>query len=347
MSKFASTLVKWQRTRGRKGLPWQGTTDPYRVWLSEIMLQQTQVAAVIPYYERFLARFPDVSTLASSSEDDVLKLWSGLGYYARGRNLHSAAHRIISELGGKFPDSAEKIAELPGIGRSTAAAIAAFAFGERAAILDGNVKRVLARQYGIAGFPGEKSVEAKLWKLAESLLPKKDIGVYTQALMDLGATVCTKAKPACDACPVRQACVARKQSRVADIPTARPRKNLPTKHATWLLLLHKGSILLERRPSSGLWGGLWTFPEPASKNVATYCRTALGCEIADVKKLKLLGHGFSHFNLQIQPLACKVRRVAPRAEESGRMWIDLDDANGAAVPTPVRKVLSSLKGHGF
>jgi A/G-specific adenine glycosylase len=344
MSKFASALIAWHPLHGRQALPWQGTTDPYRIWLSEIMLQQTQVAAVIPYYERFLKRFPDVAALAGASEEEVLELWSGLGYYARGRNLLLAAQEIRKLKA--FPDTAEKIAQLPGIGRSTAAAIAAFAFGERSAILDGNVKRVLARSFGIEGWPGEAAVETRLWELAEKLLPKTGIEIYTQAMMDLGAIVCTKSNPDCSACPVRKDCVARRTSRVADIPAARPQKALPTKRATWLLLLHRGSILMERRPSSGLWGGLWTFPESASKNIEAHCKSALGCEIIDVKKLKPLDHGFSHFNLKIQPLTCNVRRVAPRAEESGRMWIDLEDAKGAAVPAPVRKVLSGLKGNG-
>jgi A/G-specific adenine glycosylase len=340
MSKFASALIAWHPLHGRQALPWQGTRDPYRIWLSEIMLQQTRVSAVIPYYERFLRRFPDVAALAGASEEVVLELWSGLGYYARGRNLLLAAKQI--EKLKAFPDTAEKIAQLPGIGRSTAAAVAAFAFGERSAILDGNVKRVLARSFGIEGWPGERAVETRLWRLAEKLLPKNDIEIYTQALMDLGATVCTRTKPDCSACPVRQSCVARKKSRVADIPAPRPRKALPTKHATWLLLLHKGTVLLERRPSVGLWGGLWTFPESASKNIEAYCRSALGCEIASIKKLKILEHGFSHFNLRIQPLACEVRRVAPRAEESGRMWIDMEEAQGAAVPAPVRKLLKKI-----
>lgn len=335
---FSKKLVAWQRRHGRKELPWQGSRDPYRIWLSEVMLQQTQVAAVKPYYERFLRRFPDVSSLASASEEEVLELWSGLGYYARARNLHAASQKIVSELGGRFPDSAAKIEGLPGIGRSTAGAIAAFAFGERAAILDGNVKRVLARQYGISGFPGKKSFEAKLWKLAESLLPKTNIQIYTQALMDLGATVCTKTKPDCSACPVRRTCIARKRSRVEDIPAPRPKKALPTRRSTWLLLLHKGSILLERRPSAGLWGGLWTFPEAGPKNIGN----AFGCEIKGVKKLKILEHGFSHFKLRIRPLLCEVSRISPRAEESGRMWIDIEDAKGAAVPAPVRKLLGKI-----
>jgi A/G-specific adenine glycosylase len=345
MSQFAAALIAWHPLHGRQALPWQGTTDPYRIWLSEIMLQQTQVAAVIPYYERFLKRFPDVTALAAASEEEVLELWSGLGYYARGRNLLLAAQEIQKLK--QFPDTADKIAQLPGIGRSTAAAIAAFAFGERSAILDGNVKRVLARSFGIEGWPGEPAVEARLWELAEKLLPKSGIEIYTQALMDMGATVCTKSNPRCDTCPVKRSCVARIKSRVEDIPASRPIKVLPTRRATWLLLLHKGTVLLERRPSAGLWGGLWTFPEPASKNVAAYCRSALGSEIADIRKLKILEHGFSHFNLRIQPLACEVRRVASRAEEAGRMWIDIEDAKGAAVPTPVRKLLSGLKARGL
>ena len=337
MSDFASRLIAWQRRHGRKGLPWQGSRDPYRIWLSEVMLQQTQVAAVIPYYERFLRRFPDVSSLASASEEDVLELWSGLGYYARGRNLLHAAREITRQK--TFPDTAEKIAELPGVGRSTAAAIAAFAFGERGAILDGNVKRVLARCHGIEGWPGERAVETRLWRLAEKLLPRTNIEIYTQALMDLGATVCTKAKPGCNACPLKEICVARRKSRVEDIPAARPKKVLPTRNATWLLLMHGGEVLLERRPSAGLWGGLWTFPEAGSKNI----ESAFGCEIKRMKKLKLLEHGFSHFTLRIRPILCEVSRISPRAEESARMWIEIEDAKGAAVPAPVRKLLALLE----
>jgi A/G-specific adenine glycosylase len=331
VSTFASALVKWQRAHGRKHLPWQGTRDPYRIWLSEIMLQQTQVAAVIPYYERFLEKFPDVGALAAASEDQVLQLWSGLGYYARGRNLHLASKKIMSDLRGRFPKTAEKIAELPGIGRSTAAAIAAFAFGERAAILDGNVKRVLARHHGIAGFPGDKPVEAKLWKIAESLLPKKDIQAYTQALMDLGATVCTKRKPRCDICPLNGTCIAKKKGLIAKLPAPRPKKEIPSRDATWLILHRAGEVLLERRASSGLWGGLWTFPEHEPQ----------GITIATRRELATLEHGFTHFKLRIRPILCEVLSVTPGAESAGRMWIDVDDAKGAAVPAPVRKLLKS------
>ena len=218
---FAGKLIRWQRRHGRTDLPWQGTRDPYRIWLSEVMLQQTQVKTVIPYYERFLRRFPTVRDLAGAAEDEVLRLWSGLGYYARGRNLHAAA-KLVAEHG--FPCSSLELVELPGIGRSTAAAIAAFAFGERAAILDGNVKRVLARCFGIEGWPGEAAVEGALWARARRLLPDRDVEIYTQALMDLGAGVCTPNAPRCDACPVRAKCEARRAGRTAEIPAPRPRR---------------------------------------------------------------------------------------------------------------------------
>ena len=337
MSKFASILIDWQRKHERRDLPWQGTTDPYRIWLSEVMLQQTQVSAVIPYYERFLRRFPAVEALASASEDEVLQLWSGLGYYARGRNLHAAAKAVVEA--GSFPRSAEEIEMLPGIGRSTAAAIAAFAFGERAAILDGNVKRVLARYFGIGGWP----IEERLWRHAERLLPQRNIETYTQALMDLGATVCTRNVPRCDACPIRKECKARKSNRTAEIPAPRPRKALPQKAVTWLLLLDRGQILMEKRPAPGIWGGLWSFPEAPAKDVDGYCRRALGCEVGSKKALETLEHGFTHFRLQIRPLLCEVTRK-PSLETPGRLWTDLADAAQAAVPTPVRKLLARVAG---
>jgi A/G-specific adenine glycosylase len=333
--------VEWQRQHGRKGLPWQASTDPYRVWLSEIMLQQTQVGAVIPYYERFLKRFPTVGALAAASEDEVLRLWAGLGYYARGRNLHLASKKIVFEHQGKFPDTAERIAELPGVGRSTAAAIAAFSFGERAAILDGNVKRVLARHAGIAGFPGDKKVEAKLWTLAESLLPHKGIGTYTQALMDLGATLCTKSKPRCDACPVSRTCTALKKGLVAKLPAPRPKKEVPSKSTTWLVLRHQGQVLLERRPSPGIWGGLWSFPETNGRDVAQDCRN-LGFDVGSIRELDAIEHGFTHFRLTIHPVLCDVKQPASRAEAPGRLWLEPADASEAATPAPVKKLLQTF-----
>ena len=337
MSKFASALVRWQKRHGRRDLPWQGTRDPYRIWLSEVMLQQTQVSAVIPYYERFLRRFPTVEVLAAASEDEVLQLWSGLGYYARGRNLHAAA-KTVSQL-GSFPRTAEQIEALPGIGKSTAAAIAAFAFGERAAILDGNVKRVLARYCGIAGWPGEKAVESALWERAARLLPKKEIETYTQALMDLGATVCTRGAPRCDACPVRTGCKARKTNQTAQIPAPRPRKALPQKAVTWLLLLDRGQILLEKRPAPGIWGGLWSFPEAPGKDLEGHCRRAFSCEVTSKRTLEPIEHGFTHFRLRIQPLLCQVTRK-PNVQSPGSLWIDVEDVSNAAVPSPVRTLVA-------
>lgn len=347
MPDFARKIVAWQRAHGRHDLPWQGSRDPYRIWLAEVMLQQTQVGPVIPYYERFLRRFPDVQALARASQEAVLRLWSGLGYYARARNLHAAARCVVRTHGGQFPRTAEDLRSLPGVGRSTAAAIAAFAYGERAAILDGNVKRVLARCFAVAGYPGERAVEARLWSLAESLLPRRSIAAYTQALMDLGATVCTRWRPACTRCPVAAQCAARREDRVAQLPAPRPRKRLPLRRATWLVLLHHGSVLLERRPASGVWGGLWCFPELPRENsgreaARAFCRSALGSEVDAVRRLPLVEHGFTHFKLRARPLGCSVRALAPRANAPGRVWIDLGDAARAAVPTPVRRLLVEL-----
>jgi len=315
---FAEKLIRWQRRHGRHDLPWQGTTNPYRIWLSEVMLQQTQVATVIPYYRRFIEKYPTVHALAAASEEEVLELWSGLGYYARGRNLHKAA-RVIADQG--FPRTAETIAELPGVGRSTAAAIAAFAYGERAAILDGNVKRVLARCFLLA----EKDA---LWKQADSLLPKKHIERYTQALMDLGATICTRANPRCDACPVADECRARKRGRIGEFPPPRERREVPQREATWLVLRRNGAVLVERRPSPGIWGGLWCFPELNGKRPRR------------AKALEPIEHGFTHFRLRIRPLL-----VDTKLDREGR-WLRLEDAERAALPAPVKTLLARLREEG-
>ena len=333
MPDFARKLVLWQRRHGRHGLPWQGTRDPYRLWVAEVMLQQTQVAAVIPYYERFLARFPDIGSLAAASEEEVLRLWSGLGYYTRGRNLLRAAQAVVRN--GGFPDTAEGILELPGIGPSSGAAIAAFAFGRRAAILDGNAKRVFARCFGIED-------EKRQWQLAEKLLPARGIRAYTQGLMDLGATVCTRANPKCERCPVARQCVARREGRIDELPAPRKRRRLPLRRSTWLVLLHRGEVLLERRPGTGIWGGLWAFPELSSGSPETYCRTVLGCETRISRRMPMLEHGFTHFRLQVRPIRCDVRRILPRAQAPGRLWLGLEEAAHAAVPAPVRKVLLGL-----
>ncbi len=331
---FAQKLIRWQRRHGRRNLPWQRTRDPYRVWLAEVMLQQTRVAAAIPYYQRFLARFPDVQALAAASEDEVLRLWSGLGYYARGRNLLRAARELASR--GTFPDTPERIEELPGIGPSTAAAIAVFAFGRRAAILDGNVKRVLARCFAIEG-------ERAQWTQARRLLPARGIETYTQAMMDLGATVCTRTNPACGRCPVASTCVARRDDRIDELPSPHKRGPLPLRRTTWLVLVHRGGVLLERRPGRGVWGGLWTFPELGSGTPAAFAKAALGCELRKPRPLACIEHGFTHFRLQIQPIFAPVARILPRAAAPGRIWLGFEDARGAAIPAPVRGLLSALR----
>ena len=342
---FSSRLLAWHKGHGRHDLPWQGTRDAYRIWVSEIMLQQTQVAAVIPYYLRFLVRFPDIATLAGAPQDEVLRLWSGLGYYSRARNLQRAAQLVQERHCGAFPRALDDIEALPGVGRSTAAAIAAFAYGTRAAILDGNVKRVLARHFAVAGFPGEKRVENHLWQLAEEQLPPRAIGRYTQAIMDLGATLCTRAKPACADCPLATSCQALALARVGDFPAPRPAKTVPTRATHMLLLLRNGELLLEKRPPSGIWGGMWSLPELADRaRVRDHCRSNYGCSIAAPQALAPLAHGFTHFKLQIQPLLCQVEKLTPAAREPGQIWLSLEEAHGAAIPVPVRKLIERLLG---
>ena len=340
---FAARLLAWHRRHGRHDLPWQGTRDAYRIWVAEIMLQQTQVAAVIPYYRRFLERFPDIAALAGAPQDEVLRLWSGLGYYSRARNLQRAAQLVAERHGSVFPRTLTEILDLPGIGRSTAAAIAAFAYGTRAAILDGNVKRVLARHFAVAGFPGEKRVEERLWQLAEEQLPARAIGRYTQAMMDLGATLCTRAKPACADCPLAHSCQALALGRVRDFPAPRPAKAVPTRAIHMLLLVRAGEVLLEKRPPSGIWGGLWSLPEIAdAEKVRAHCRIHYGCSIAAPQPLAPLAHGFTHFKLNIQPLLCRVEKLIPSVREPGRIWLSLEEARGAAIPVPVRKLIERL-----
>lgn len=342
MHDFAQRLIAWQRRHGRHDLPWQHTCDAYAVWVAEIMLQQTQVDTVIPYYQRFLARFPDLATLASAPLDEVLALWSGLGYYARARNLHAAARYIVERHDGAFPRRFEDIRALPGVGRSTAAAIAALSHGERYAILDGNVRRVLCRLFGIDGWPGERAVEERLWQLADALLPERDIGTYTQGLMDLGATLCTRHRPRCDTCPFAAECVAARQGRQNELPNPRPRKDLPERATLMLILRHGVEIMLERRPPAGIWGGLWSLPECAVDDDPATAAKRLGCESAAARPLPSLIHTFTHFRLEIRPWLLSVDRQVMAAESSGRLWLMPDEAIRAAVPTPVRRLLSEL-----
>ncbi len=343
-SDFAPRLIAWQRAHGRHELPWQAGAGararPYQVWLSEIMLQQTRVETVIPYFRRFLARFPDLATLAAASEDEVLAHWSGLGYYSRARNLLAAARRIAEAHGGVFPDRFDAILALPGVGRSTAAAIAAFAFGQRRAILDGNVKRVLARVFGIDGWPGERAVENRLWALAESLLPERQVAAYTQGLMDLGATVCARARPRCPDCPFAGRCVAHVEGRQRELPGARPRKTPPERVTAMLVLRRAGEVLLEKRPPTGIWGGLWSLPECAWDADPLAVAADLGYRVANpARELPGFSHAFTHFRLTIRPWLLDVVGI-DHAGEPGRFWLSLDDLAGAALPTPARRILA-------
>ena len=338
---FSRRLIDWQRQCGRHALPWQNTRDAYRIWLSEIMLQQTQVSTVIPYYERFLDRFPTLGDLARAPLESVLELWSGLGYYARARNLHRCAQVLVADFGGAFPQEPGRIAELPGIGRSTAAAIAVFAFGARAAILDGNVKRVLARCFGIDGFPGSASVEKTMWQLADSLLPESGVESYTQGLMDLGATVCLRGKYACGSCPMHEICIARREGRQAELPVARPRKTLPERATSLLLLTDGRHVLLERRPPVGIWGGLLSLPEGDEANAAEFARRH-GCRLLETLPLATLRHTFTHFRLDIQAVCCRVEESGGVIAESGWQWLPLSEIESAALPTPIRRLIAAM-----
>jgi A/G-specific adenine glycosylase len=344
---FSQAVIAWQKQHGRHALPWQNTTDAYRIWLSEIMLQQTQVAAVIPYYQRFLLRFPDVQSLAAAPAEDVMAHWSGLGYYSRARNLHRCAQRICTEHGGAFPADPELLQALPGIGRSTAAAISAFAYGTRAAILDGNVKRVFCRIFGIAQFPGEKQVENLLWRRAQALLPERELQAYTQGLMDLGATLCVRSKPSCSTCPFSQRCVAHATDRVNQLPVRKPKKAVPEKHAVMLVVADRGQVLLQQRPPSGIWGGLLSLPEldaMAPESVAGSATQAIAPfgALASCERLPAFSHGFTHFKLHVAPYRVRIARRVELVAESGHVWYEVEKLAGAPLPAPVKKLLLAM-----
>jgi A/G-specific adenine glycosylase len=339
---FAARLIRWHKRHGRHDLPWQNTADPYRVWLSEIMLQQTQVATVIPYYLRFLDRFPRLADLAAAPVAEVMALWSGLGYYARARNLHACAKAVVSQHAGSFPRDPAVIASLPGIGRSTANSIATFCFDARAPILDGNVKRVLSRAFGVEGYPGSGRVEKRLWALAGELMPARDGAIYNQAQMDLGALVCTRAKPRCDACPLDELCVARATNRCDELPTPKPARSIPRRQATLLVLLDGTRVLLETRPPSGIWGGLLSLPElPAGADAQDWAARRFGCTVSAVSPAPTLVHAFSHFRLHIAPLLLSIS-PGHAAMEPGRQWLDLAATADAALPAPIRTILAAL-----
>ena len=346
---FSELLIAWQKRHGRHQLPWQQTRDAYRIWLSEIMLQQTQVATVIPYYQRFLQRFPDVAALAAAPVDEVMSLWAGLGYYTRARNLHRCAQAVVDLHGGRFPSDVEQLAALPGIGLSTAAAIAAFAYGARAAILDGNVKRVFCRVFGIEGFPGQSAVEKQLWQRASALLPERDIESYTQGLMDLGATVCTRTRPRCGDCPMQSRCIAHETGRTAELPERKPKKAIPEKSTVMLLVMYEGEILLEQRPPSGIWGGLQSLPElermggdASADDLHSEVRAVLA-DLGDVNNIEALPefmHAFTHYRLFVTPLKIELAKRHLMAAQSGYFWCAANSLKDAALPSPVRKLLS-------
>ena len=323
MNMFSKKLLNWYKQHGRKNLPWQLNRNAYTVWVSEIMLQQTQVKTVIPYYEKFMQRFTDVNALANAHEDDVLHHWSGLGYYARARNLHKAAQQVRDEHAGAFPLTFDDVLALPGVGRSTAGAILAQAEGQRHAILDGNVKRVLARFHAIHGWTGQKKIQDQLWVFAEQHTPKKQLADYTQAIMDLGATLCKRSRPDCEVCPLSDGCEAYATEQVALLPTPKPKKALPVKTVRMLMLRnHERQILLEKRPPTGIWGGLWSLPEmPVAESVANWCSTYYQLDIKASKELPVVRHTFSHFHLDITPCIVNVNNPDQSVMEAQRrVW---------------------------
>jgi A/G-specific adenine glycosylase len=354
---FSADLIGWQQVHGRHTLPWQNTRDAYLVWLSEIMLQQTQVSAVLGYYARFLERFPTLRDLAAAPVEDVMAQWSGLGYYTRARNLHKCAQRVVAEYDGVFPSDPLLLAELPGIGRSTAAAIAVFSSGRRAAIMDGNVKRVFARVFGIDTYPGEKKTEEAMWQRAEALLPEEGIEAYTQGLMDMGATLCTRSSPSCERCPMQPRCVAFKTGRTKDLPVRKPKKASPEKHAVMLLVVDDDQVLLEQRPPSGIWGGLLSLPEleghvaaednavePADHDALLRAVGKFG-EMESCERLSTVTHVFTHYKLHIAPYRITLSRRLTLAAESGHVWLNAAAIADAALPAPVKKLLLELLGN--
>ena len=343
MNEFSDRLLAWFEQYGRKDLPWQ-LPDAYGVWISEIMLQQTQVQTVIPYYERFMRSFPAVDALADAALDAVLQHWSGLGYYARARNLHQAAAIIRDEYGGVFPSEFEQLVALPGIGRSTAGAILSLAFEQRHPILDGNVKRVLARHRAISGWPGKSAVAKALWEAAELYTPEGRTGDYTQAIMDLGATVCTRNNPSCDACPVNADCCARASHTIADHPGRKPRRTRPLKQTTMVLAVSDDAIYLERRPPAGIWGGLWSLPELTVGEVDNWCQQNLNGFDERVESWASLRHSFSHFDLDIHPVVVRAHASSRKVADNGdSTWHCLSDSPPGGIAAPVQKLIDTLK----
>ncbi len=346
---FSARVLAWFDAHGRHDLPWQHPATPYRVWVSEVMLQQTQVVTVIPYFETFMQRFPDVATLAAADQDEVLHLWSGLGYYARARNLHKAAQVIVAEHGGQFPEDFDAVLALPGIGRSTAGAILSLGLGQRHPILDGNVKRVLARHAAVPGWPGEAAVARRLWELAESYTPQERCGDYNQAMMDLGATLCTRARPACERCPIADDCAAYAAGTPRAYPHPKPRRESPRRHVFMLLLEREGELLLERRPPSGIWGGLWSLPEcEPGDDWRRYCRERYGLEAVEHEEWEPLVHTFSHFQLHITPIHVRVEEAATGIMDAAdTVWYNSQAPQARGVAAPIERLLGQWQQRVF
>ena len=345
---FSDRVLDWYARHGRRDLPWQSQTTPYRVWVSEIMLQQPQGATVIPYFERFMQCCPDVETLARAGQDQVLHYWSGLGYYARARHLHAAAKQVLNQHNGRFPEVFDEVVALPGVGRSTAGAILALACGQPHPILDGNVKRVLARYHAVAGWPGQARVQRELWTLAERHTPAHASAAYTQAMMDLGATVCTRTRPRCDDCPLHGGCAARAAGRQTDYPSPRPKKVLPVRATGMLLLCNDtAEVLLEKRPPAGIWGGLWSFPELHMEDEpVSWCRDKLGIRVADIERWPVVRHTFSHFHLDITPLLAQANDTTRAVmEDRGLLWYNPAGTGQRGLAAPVDALLQRLSKH--
>ena len=342
MDSFASKLIAWHAVHGRHDLPWQVRPPPYGIWVAEVMLQQTQVATVVPYYERFMRRFPTLEALAVAPLDEVLGLWAGLGYYARGRNLHRSARIVVERCDGRLPETFEGLLSLPGIGRSTAGAILAQAHGRRYPILDGNVKRVLARYHAVEGWPGEAAVERTLWEHAERHTPTARVAAYTQAIMDLGATVCTRRRPSCTMCPVARDCSARQAGIENRLPVARPKRNRPRRTATVLIVIDPdGRVLLERRPEQGVWGGLYSFPElPDGEDAEQWCDRKLGARVGSVEACDPVPHSLTHFDLVLVPLEVRLAGSPNRVGDGReRLWHDPETAQAVGVAAPIAAAL--------
>jgi A/G-specific adenine glycosylase len=342
---FSEILLAWFDKNGRHDLPWQHPRTPYRVWLSEIMLQQTQVATVIPYFEKFLLRFPDLNSLSKAKLDDVVALWAGLGYYTRARNLHRSAKICTEIYHGELPITLDELIALPGIGRSTAAAILSQAHDLPFAILDGNVKRTLSRCYGITGWPGLPAVEKALWNLSETLLPEKRSADYTQAIMDFGATLCTRSKPRCSECPFKGSCIAFIENRVAELPQKKAGKKIPTRHTNMFVLINnQNQVLLSRRPVKGVWSGMWSLPEAADCNEAQpLLQHLVKNRDSDNIELPEFQHTFSHYHLMIKPFLWRELQVKHRiADNDSTRWHPLAELNSVGLPAPVKKLLESL-----